>query len=127
MANSEDEFEPSTKRFKADKTLVCLSAVTSHEMTLTTKPLTGIYKLQKQPILTAPGAKHALKCTVSGCEYSCKRPDSLKYHMKRFHDTDTSTKGARFSCPVGSCARTFFHANKLIHHLSEHKMEIGKK
>ena len=72
MANSEDEFEPSTKRFKADKTLVGLSAVTSHEMTLTTKPLTGIYKLQKQPILTAPGAKHALKCTVSGCEYSCK-------------------------------------------------------
>ena len=41
MANSEDEFEPSTKRFKADKSLVGLSAVTSHEMTLTTKPLTG--------------------------------------------------------------------------------------
>ena len=45
--------------------------------------------------------------------------------MKICHHIDSTTKRARFFCPVHDCGKSFFHATHLIKHLSEHDIEIG--
>ena len=68
---------------------------------------------------------HTMRYTVTRCTYSCRRADSIKYHMKICHHIDTTTKRARFLCPVHDCGNSFFHATHLIKQLSEHDIEIG--
>ena len=45
--------------------------------------------------------------------------------MKICHHIDSTTKRARFFCPVHDCGKSFFHATHFIKHLSEHDIEIG--
>ena len=63
---------------------------------------------------------------MESCGSSFNRADNLRNHMKVKHNLGTNTKQARFSCPVETCKKSFFHATKLIDHLKEHNMDVGK-